>query len=54
MIEDQALSPSYDLAEKERQLFDGKGGRGGGDKSYDSEEAWSSIIHSILSVSTRV
>jgi hypothetical protein len=35
--------------EKERQLADGRWGRGwGGAKSYDGEKAWSSINHSIL------
>jgi hypothetical protein len=37
--------------EKERQLADGIGWveGGGGVKSYNSEKAWSSINHSILS-----
>ncbi len=64
-IEDQAFSPSYDLAppplssqkawpathisetKKVRQLAYGNGG--GGAKSYDSQRAWSSINHLILS-----
>jgi hypothetical protein len=39
------------MAEKERKLADGRGegGGGGGAKSYDSEIAWFSINHSILS-----
>ncbi len=53
-----ASSPSLQLAwpathrktEKERQLADGRGGEGGGGaKSYESEEALSSINHSIFS-----
>jgi hypothetical protein len=63
-IEDQAFSPSYDLAppllrpppqlvslRAPVELTDGRGvGVGGGAKSYVSEKAWSSINHSILSV----
>ncbi len=64
-IEGQAFSRSNDLAprpppvpsvssnkpQNERQLADGRGGRGGGQgaESYDSKKAWSSINHSILS-----
>jgi hypothetical protein len=35
--------------EKERQLFTGGEGGGRGTKSYDREEAWPSINHTILS-----
>ncbi len=51
-MEDEAFSPLYELAqetEKERHLADGRvGGGGGGAQSYGSEEAWSSVNHSIL------
>jgi hypothetical protein len=57
-IEDQACSPNPSIApspvsklhtwktEKERQLADGR--RGGRAKSYDGEQAWSSLNNSIL------
>jgi hypothetical protein len=35
--------------DKERQLADRRGGGRGGAKAYDSEKAWFSINHSILS-----
>jgi hypothetical protein len=46
-IEDQAFSPSYDLAP------DGRGGWGGGGRqlgeSYDGKKAWSSMNHLTVS-----
>jgi hypothetical protein len=64
MKEDEAFSPSYDLAPSEsplplplpsvsstgqRQLADGRGEEGvGEDKSYDYEKAWSSVVHEIM------
>ncbi len=51
-MEDQAFSPSYDLARplcRQSSLLTGEGEGRGGAKSYDGENAWSSKSHSILS-----
>jgi hypothetical protein len=50
LIEDQAFSPSHDLAPPTLpvKLTNGERG-GGGAKSYNRKKAWSSINYSILS-----